>query len=654
LKIYFLFASLFFFFQTSFAIDNAKEFEKTINSFQTSTNNNNLQIIINFIDKNSFDYNQLSRLKIQKSKKIYLDFAKGYYLYSKNNFERASSYFYSIYYSIYETTNNDLFILMVYLYDVEKAIGNDASSLFFLNKIHSLYLESKNIDYLFFYLVEKGVYLRNTKQYDEAIKLFKEAEIIHAKKNDNSSFSWLNLHQGRTYLETADYKTAKYYYDLCFDKYKNSKKKTYLLHILYEYFLLDFYNKDYKNALVKANEMIETANSYKNIDTYTLVPLYYKMGEIYKGTNNKESIYYFERALYEGLKTKQYEGVYDACIRLLEERNNISVTAQKNITAFLSFVKKNKEKELLTKINSSNRLNNILNFENDINEQKKYLIYYIILIFSTFLLLTILMVFYMNQKNNFHIINKQKEELGQQNTILSKFNADINIEYGKIETLNNTLAHDIKSGIISIKEIANKIIKHTNQPQLAVESNKIINETNSLTDTINFLLDNAKHNYSSSIQTEILDWYAILEQSKNSLEHLILLTQPTILFNDNLPNFMGYKTHFYQLFKNLIENSLKYSDPSRDCQISIKIEKSKKNILYIEYEDNGIGIEKENLSKIFDFFNQSKFEHVSKGYGLGLGICKKIVDSYNGKISVTSTPSKGTKFLITMNELITK
>lgn len=115
---------------------------------------------------------------------------------------------------------------------------------------------------------------------------------------------------------------------------------------------------------------------------------------------------------------------------------------------------------------------------------------------------------------------------------------------------------------------------------------------------------------------------------------------------------MGYKTHFYQLFKNLIENSLKYNNPYNPCIISIKISKDKNKKLKIQYEDNGIGIEQENLDKIFEFFNQSKFEHNSKGYGIGLGICKKIVDTYNGKISVDSKPQCGTKFTIIMNELI--
>ncbi len=652
MKNIFVFLFLIFIFQSSSANENAKELEKIINSFKITNNNVNFQTIVDFVYESNFDFEVFSTIKVSKSKKIYLDFAKGCYLLKKNDFEKATSYFYAIYYSIYDTNNkNDLYILINFLYNVEKAIGNDSNSLFFLNKINALYLETKDINYLYFYLVEKAVYYRNTNQLEQAIQLFKQAEKIYPKTKDKSLFSWLNLHQGRAYLEIGDYEKAKFYYDLCYNKYKNSKSKGYIIYILYEYFLMDFYKKDFKNALLKANEIIALVTKNKNLDTFMLVPLYYKMGEIYKDKNNKESIYFFERALYEGLKTKQYEGVYDACIQLLEQRKHISLTAQKNITAFLSHVKKNKDRELLTKINSSNRLNNILNFESEIIEQKKYLVYYIILIFATFLLLTILMIFYINQKKNFLIINNQKEELSQQNTILSKFNAEINIEFGKIETLNNMLAHDIKSGIISIKEIASKIKIHNNQPEINIESAKIINETNSLTDTINFLLDNAKSNYNSSVEAETLDWNAILKQAKNSLEHLILLTHPTISFNENLPSFIGYNTHFYQLFKNLIENSLKYSDPSRDCAILIKIKKNNKNILSIEYQDNGIGIEKENLFKIFDFFNQSKFEHISKGYGLGLGICKKIVDSYNGKITVSSIPGKGTNFLITMNEL---
>lgn len=637
-------------FQIAYAENEAKQLETIISSLNKSSKNENLRTIVNYLNyANNVDFNSILNLKENKENKIYLEFAKGYFLYLKSDFENASSFLYKIYLPIYETDNyDDQYVLYHYLYDIEKTLGNDSNSLFFLNKINSIYLKTKNINYLYFYLIEKGVCYRNSKQYKKAVESFKKAEKISKKVLNKTPFNWLYLHQGRTYLEMGDYLKAKYYYDLC--KNNIEKSNFNILYILYEYFLIDYYKKDYNNALIKANQMIEIASKNSNMDTYMLVPLYNKIGEIYSYSDKKKGVCFFEKALNEGLKTKQHEGVYDACLQLLKYKN-ISNTAQNDIMLFLKNIRESENRGIITKINSSERLNNILNYESEIKEQKKYISYYLILIFFSFLLITLLMLFYVNQKKNLFVINTQKEELSKQNNALSKYNAEINIEYGKIETLKNTLAHDIKSSIISIKEIAKKIKLITLDSKINIESNKIINEADNLKETVEFLLEKAKNNYNSSLETEEIDWNNILKLAKNSLEHLILLTHPTIKINDNLPNFMGYKTHFYQLFKNLIENSLKYNNPSNPCIISISIKKDKNKKLKILYEDNGIGIEQENLDKIFEFFNQSKFEHDSKGYGIGLGICKKIVDTYNGKISVDSKPQSGTKFTIIMNEL---
>lgn len=638
-------------FQNTIASDNIIKFEKIINSTDKTSDQKNLREIVNFLSNNYIDYSEISKIYIKQSKKKYLTFTKGYILYVNNDFENASTYFYSIFYSIFENNNfDDQYILFHFLYDIENALGNDSNALYFLNKIKNLYIKTKNINYYYFYLVEKGVCYRNTKQYDNALKLFKEAKIIYPKITEKTKFDWLNLHQGRTYLEKEDYSKAKYYYDLCFNNYKKTKLNDKILYVLYDYFLIDYKKGDYDKAIEKANDMIEIASKDNNIDKYMLTHLYNKMGEIYKNFDSKKAILCFEKALNLGLETKQNEGVYEACLNLLQFQN-ISISNQKKITSFLSYNKENENRKMIKNINSSERLNNILNYENNLKEQKKYLIYYIVFIFFSFLFLIILMIFYVKQKKSLLIISNQKEELSKQNYVLSKYNAMINQKYEKIENLNNTLAHDIKSGIISIKEIAKGCSIINSDPKFYNASQKIIDETNSLSDTINFLLDNANSSKNSSVETEKIDWNKILDLAKNSLDHLILLTHPTIILNEDLPNFMGYKTHFYQIFKNLIENSLKYSDPSRNCEISISIKKDKKNVLHIDYIDNGIGIEKENLTKIFEFFNQSKFEHISKGYGIGLGICKKIVDSYNGKITVTSTPNKGTKFIIIMNEL---
>jgi signal transduction histidine kinase len=107
----------------------------------------------------------------------------------------------------------------------------------------------------------------------------------------------------------------------------------------------------------------------------------------------------------------------------------------------------------------------------------------------------------------------------------------------------------------------------------------------------------------------------------------------------------GDRNQLYQLFFNLIDNAIKYSLEKGKIWISLnKLEQSAQ----IQIGDNGIGIEESDLSHIFDrFFRVSKDRsRKTGGSGLGLSICKLIVDSHHGSISVESQIDHGSTFTV--------
>lgn len=119
----------------------------------------------------------------------------------------------------------------------------------------------------------------------------------------------------------------------------------------------------------------------------------------------------------------------------------------------------------------------------------------------------------------------------------------------------------------------------------------------------------------------------------------------TTNFNASLDIVKGDSFHLSNAFSNIIDNALKYSKDNPEIKISTKDEESG---IIITIEDNGIGIEKSNLKKIFDTFYRVETGNIQnvKGYGIGLSYVKKMIEAHNGNISVRSKVKVGTTFEI--------
>ena len=107
--------------------------------------------------------------------------------------------------------------------------------------------------------------------------------------------------------------------------------------------------------------------------------------------------------------------------------------------------------------------------------------------------------------------------------------------------------------------------------------------------------------------------------------------------------------HFTNVIFNLLDNAVKYKKPEGDIALKVKTW-NESGKLYISIEDNGIGIKKENLKKIFDKFYRvhTGNRHDVKGFGLGLAYVKKIITDHKGTIRAESELNVGTKFIIVL------
>jgi signal transduction histidine kinase len=107
--------------------------------------------------------------------------------------------------------------------------------------------------------------------------------------------------------------------------------------------------------------------------------------------------------------------------------------------------------------------------------------------------------------------------------------------------------------------------------------------------------------------------------------------------------------HFTNVLFNLMENAVKYRRPDVPLQLIIRTE-NVDEMIWISIRDNGSGIKKDNLKKIFDRFYRVHTGNIHnvKGFGLGLAYVKKIVEELNGTIKVESEFNSGTKFTISL------
>lgn len=128
-------------------------------------------------------------------------------------------------------------------------------------------------------------------------------------------------------------------------------------------------------------------------------------------------------------------------------------------------------------------------------------------------------------------------------------------------------------------------------------------------------------------------------------------TYDALIMAENLPEVYGNRLQLTQVFQNIADNAIKFKAKNRKPEVTVSVVEQEDKWELI-FTDNGIGISEEYFQRIFVIFQRLHTVEEYSGTGIGLAICRKIIEQHGGEIWVVSTPDKGSAFHFTLSKKI--
>lgn len=231
--------------------------------------------------------------------------------------------------------------------------------------------------------------------------------------------------------------------------------------------------------------------------------------------------------------------------------------------------------------------------------------------------------------------------LNLQNSVtnLNEITKELNREK-LLRTSISKLTHELKNpiavcnGYLEMLDLNNKI---KTKKYIEIISNEITRSKSIIDEFSNY-------GKLKSIEKEEIDISFLFEDISSILNPLFKLNKAKLNIKINQEIYINADYNkLKQVLINLLKNTIEAKQELLPLEVNINIIKRKNNII-INIEDNGIGMSKETLEKVYDIFYTTK----PNGTGLGLAFCKEVIELHQGKINITSEENKGTKIVITL------
>lgn len=430
--------------------------------------------------------------------------------------------------------------------------------------------------------------------------------------------------------------------------------------------LPDFYR--IKGIISEQNGDRETALQYyeKSLDEairikfyFAQTKAYWTIGNFYISSNTKEAKKNCTKAYEDARKRNQTNIEIQACDCLQQvykaEKSYLKAIDYNDkkmiLKDSLSALKVKHAFDVNYKINEKDKLIAEQKLMEELNEKELKNQYKLNTILIGSIIIGLLLIGFLSKA--FLRIRRQNTEINEKTAELVKANLSLAQSNEELERFAHVASHDLKSplrSIISFSGLVKNKLKKENDNSMDEYLSFIQTSANRMNQLIADILQFSKISTDDSVEIENVDLNHLLneisELSKNSYPN-----KKIIIEISDLPHIQWYYSKLFMLFKNIIENGIKYNESIiPKIKVYHKVE-SGVNTIYIS--DNGIGIKEEYYEKIFSMFGRLHNQKDYEGSGLGLATCKKVVDEFNGNIVINSQINIGTTFKFEIpNQLI--
>lgn len=247
------------------------------------------------------------------------------------------------------------------------------------------------------------------------------------------------------------------------------------------------------------------------------------------------------------------------------------------------------------------------------------------------------------------------EQLNALNKKLESKNIELEQKNEEITSFAFVASHDMKEPLRKIHTFSDWLMEQEIN-QLSTKGKSLVEKIAVSVHRMEILIDDIlvlTKIHSDTHREENVDLNTILRQVMDEMAEPISETA-TLIDKDELPAIKANSNQVFYLFKNLISNAIKFQKPGNVPHVTVtsdivkgcdvKVNEPKEEYLKLSFADNGFGFDQRYAKKIFRVFQRLHGKHEFEGTGIGLAICKKIMENHNGTITVQSEQGKGSVF----------